>query len=73
MEKIFKQIKLQKGEFIYIDLGLDIKKAKVLVNDPENKKIVLKIYFCFLYRPKMCFEYSDDVFDSFETINLIDK
>lgn len=73
MEKFFEQIKLQKGDIIYINLGLGIKKAKVLVNDLDNKKIVLKLYFAFLYSPKMCFEYSDDIFNSFETINLLKK
>jgi hypothetical protein len=55
--KIFE---LKKGDIIHnVQFGFGIHKAKVIENFPSKRKIYVKIYVGFCYRPKKLINYSD--------------
>ena len=64
---------LKKGDRINIEFGWSIKKAKVINNDPENKRIYLALTlspvdWLFGYG-KIVFDYNSPSLDNFNLIN----
>lgn len=72
---ITKELKdLKKGDTIYIEYGLDIDKAKVITNDPENERIFLKVVFMKLFwimpiYSKRIIHYNDYNFENYKLLN----